>query len=72
MSCSVIQWLPLMRAVEEFAHRDRRCTVLPNLPEVPKVFGRERVLEKKHSELLSLLAELHCFIRRQAFMHIVK
>ena len=65
------QGLPFMRTVEELAHRNGRCAILPNLPEVTQILRRERILEEKHPELLSLLAKLHRFVRSQPFMHVM-
>ena len=72
MSCSTDKRLPFVRAVEEFAHGDRRCAILADLPEVAQVLRRKRVFEEEHPELFGLFAELHRLIRRQPFMHVVE
>ena len=61
-----------MRAIEELAHRDRRRTVLADLPEVSQVFRRKRVFQKEHLKLLGFLAELHGQVRRQSLVHIMQ
>src|SRR5690348_9983165 len=66
------QRLPLMRTVEQLAHRDWSGTVLPYLPEVSEILGRERIFQEEHAIWLGRFAELHCLIGRQAFMHIVQ
>src|ERR1700761_5259621 len=54
------QWLPFVRAIEELAHGDRCCAVLPDLLEVTQVLGRQRIFKEKHVVLFRLFAELHC------------
>ena len=72
MSRSVDQRLPFVRAVEQLAHGDRRSAVLADLAEVAEVFGRERVLEKKHAERLGSLAELDGQVGREPLVHVVE
>ena len=50
---------PLVRAVEQLAHRDRSGALLADQPEVRDVFGRQRIFEEEQLELLDVLAELH-------------
>ena len=66
------QRLPLVRAVEQLAHGDRRGAVLADLPEVAEIFRRERIFEEEHFELLGVLAELHGLVRQQAFVHVMQ
>ena len=66
------QRLPLVRAVEEFAHGDGRGAILPDLPEVADILRRERVFDEEHPELLGVLAELHSLVGRDPLVHVVQ
>ena len=61
-----------MRAVEEFAHGDGRGAILPDLPEIAEVLGREGIFDEEQLELLGVLAELHGLVGRDALMHVMK
>src|SRR5450756_21452 len=62
------QRLPLMWAIKEFAHRNRRGTVLPNLAKVVQIFRRERIFDEEHVEFFSFLTELHGLVRKKPFV----
>ena len=54
---------PFVRAVEQFAHGERRGALLADLAEVGDVFRRERVFQEEQLELLGVLGELHGLVR---------
>ncbi len=63
---------PFMRAVEEFAHRDRGGALLADLAEVSDVFRGERVFHEEQVILLGFLGEHDGLVGRDALVHVVQ
>jgi hypothetical protein len=63
---------PLVRAVEQLAHRNRRRALLPDDAEPLDVFRRKRVFQKEQPEPLALLAKPHSLDRRNPLVHVMQ
>ena len=63
---------PLVRVVEQLAHRDRRAGLRAELLEVADVLGAERVFEEEQLERLQVLGQLDRQDRRHALVHVVQ